>query len=44
MDLREQDGRTRTGFIWLRIGVSLGSFEHGNEPLGYIKHRKFLHH
>jgi len=42
MDLRERDGRTRTGFIWLGIGV--GPFEHGNETLGYIKHRKFLHH
>jgi hypothetical protein len=25
------------GFIWLRIGTSEGSCEHGNDPLGSIK-------
>jgi hypothetical protein len=26
-----------TGCIWLRIGPSGGSCEHGNDPLGSIK-------
>jgi hypothetical protein len=30
--LEEQDGKVRTGFIWLGIGTSGGCCEHGNEP------------
>jgi hypothetical protein len=29
--LNKQDMRLWTGFIWLRIGTSAGSCEHGNE-------------
>jgi hypothetical protein len=29
-------------FIWLMIGTSGGSCEHGNEPSGAIKDREFL--
>jgi hypothetical protein len=31
-----------TGLIWLRIGTSGGSFEHGNETTGYMKCWKIL--
>jgi hypothetical protein len=31
-----------TGFIWLGIGSSGGSFQHGDEPLGYLKDEEFL--
>jgi hypothetical protein len=27
----------RAGSIWLRVGTSEGSYEHGNEPSGSIK-------
>jgi hypothetical protein len=37
MDLREKGIDGRTGFSWLRIGSSAGSYEHGNEPSGSIK-------
>jgi hypothetical protein len=30
-------GRLWTGCIWLWIGNSIGSFEHGKEPPGSIK-------
>jgi hypothetical protein len=31
-----------TGFIWLKIGPVVGSFEHDNEPSGSIKGGEFL--
>jgi len=31
-----------TGFIWLRIRISGGLCEHGNEPLGSVKGGEFL--
>jgi hypothetical protein len=38
MDLSErEDGMVWIGLIWLRIGISGGSCEHGNDPLGFIK-------
>jgi hypothetical protein len=40
MDLKEQDGRVLTGFIWLMIdtsGILLYCCEHGNEPVGFVK-------
>jgi hypothetical protein len=36
IDLRE-DGMVWIGLIWLKIGTSGGSCEHGNEPSGSIK-------
>jgi hypothetical protein len=44
LDLQEigWDRGARTGLIWLRIGTSGGLCKHGNEPLGFIKCRKFL--
>jgi hypothetical protein len=35
--LERQDGVVLTGLIWLRIGTSEGSYEHGNDPSGSIK-------
>jgi hypothetical protein len=35
--LDKQDGVVCTELIWLRIGTSGGSSEHGNEPWGSIK-------
>jgi hypothetical protein len=35
--LERYDGVVWTGLIWLRIGTSEGSCEHGNEPLGFTK-------
>jgi hypothetical protein len=35
-------GKVSTGFIWLRTGPMVGSWEHGNEPLGFIKGRELL--
>jgi hypothetical protein len=26
-----------TAFIWLRLGLVVGPYEHGNEPFEYIK-------
>jgi hypothetical protein len=41
MDLK--DGvRARTGFQWLMIESSCGSYEQDNEPSGSVKGRKFL--
>jgi hypothetical protein len=40
-DLRENCRKAWTGCIWLRKETSLGSCEHGNEPLGYINGREF---
>jgi hypothetical protein len=40
MDLKEQDGRVLTGFIWLMTDTSarlLYCCEHGNEPVGFVK-------
>jgi hypothetical protein len=34
--LEEWDGVACTGFIWLKIGTSSGSCEHGNETSGSI--------
>jgi hypothetical protein len=45
IDLKEQDGRVLTGFIWLMIdtrGRLLYCCEHGNEPLGIVKCGEFL--
>jgi hypothetical protein len=39
---RKYDGRVWTGFIWLRIGMMVGSFEQGSEPSGFMKDREFL--
>jgi hypothetical protein len=44
-DLKEQEGRVLTGFIWLMIDTSgrlLYYCEHGNEPLGFVKCGEFL--
>jgi hypothetical protein len=30
------------GLIWLRIGSNAGFCEHGNEPSGYKRSKKFL--
>jgi hypothetical protein len=37
--LKEQDWRAWTGFIWLRIGTALTTFEYtyGNKPAGSAK-------
>jgi hypothetical protein len=40
--MRKQDVRLWTGFIWLVLGSSSGSFELGNEPLGSIKGEEFI--
>jgi hypothetical protein len=37
-----QDGKMRPGFIWLKIGTSGTSCEHGNEPQRSIRGGKFL--
>jgi len=45
MDLKEQDGRIETGFIWLMIDTScrlLYFCEHGNEPVASVKCGEFL--
>jgi hypothetical protein len=39
MDLREIEPE---GANWMHLGSVVGSCEHGNEPLGSIKGRKFL--
>jgi hypothetical protein len=41
MDLRK-DRVVWTGLIWLRIGTSAGSCEHGNETSGSIKRWEVL--
>jgi hypothetical protein len=42
MDLGEIELGVWTGFIWLKIGISAGCREHGNEPSGSIKGGEFL--
>ena len=45
MDLKEQDGRVLTGFVWLMIDTSgrpLYCCEHGNEPVRFVKCGNFL--
>jgi len=42
--LKKQSGEVRAGRIWLRIGTSDWSCEHGNEPSGSIKSEEFLDH
>jgi hypothetical protein len=43
MDFRErEDGMVWTGSIWLKLGTSGGSYEHGNEPLDSIKRWEVL--
>jgi hypothetical protein len=37
--LRKQDGRTRTGFMWVSMRAFL---KHGNELSGFTKRREFL--
>jgi hypothetical protein len=39
--LKKEDVRVWTRFIWLRIGSSVSSCEHGNESLGSIKGHGF---
>jgi hypothetical protein len=34
----------QVGFIWLRKGRMAGSCEHGNEAVGSLKGKKFLHY
>jgi hypothetical protein len=34
MDLSEMEWNVYVGLMWLRIGNSEGSCEHGNEPSG----------
>jgi hypothetical protein len=36
--LEIQDGMVWIGLMWLRIGISGGSFEQGNETSGSIKY------
>jgi hypothetical protein len=40
--LGKYDGKVWTGFLWLRIGTSGGSCEHGNETSGSIKDGEFF--
>jgi hypothetical protein len=40
--LKKHDVTAWNGFIWLRIGSLVGSCEHSNELLGFIKPRNFL--
>jgi hypothetical protein len=37
MDLKELGWGGRIGFIWFRIETGAGSYEHGNEPAGFIE-------
>jgi hypothetical protein len=41
-DVKEMGCGVWSGFIWLRIGLVVGSCEHDNDPSGCIKCRKFL--
>jgi hypothetical protein len=38
--LNEQYRRVWSGFIWIKMGNVIGSYERGNEPLGSIKKKK----
>jgi hypothetical protein len=40
--LGKEGGKLWTGFIWLRIGTTTGSCEHGDGPSGSIKGGEFL--
>jgi hypothetical protein len=40
--LEKKNWRMWTGFIWLRIDITVGSCDHGNEPSGYIKYWEYL--
>ena len=40
--VKKQDGREWTGFLWLKMGTSGGSCEHGNEPCVFVRHGNFL--
>jgi len=42
MDLKETGWEVWTGYIWISIGTSGGSCEHGNELSGSIKGGEFL--
>jgi hypothetical protein len=42
MDLKKQDVKMWTGFIWLRTGINGSSCEYGNGPLGSIKGGEFF--
>jgi hypothetical protein len=35
INLRKEDSRVWHGFVWVRIGVSGGSYEHRNELLEF---------
>jgi hypothetical protein len=37
-----KNGTLETGFSWLRIGISVGSYEHGNETSCSITGGEFL--
>jgi hypothetical protein len=40
--VKNSDGRSWTGFIWLRIETYVRLCKRDNEPLGYINCGKFL--
>jgi hypothetical protein len=42
MVLKKYGVRARNGFIWLRVGFSMGSCENGNEPLHSINRGEFF--
>jgi len=41
MDRRQKGWEMRIGCIWLRIGTSGGSYEHGDKTSGFIKGGEF---
>jgi hypothetical protein len=41
-DIIEMDMRKWTGFVWFRMGLTMGSCEHSNGLSGSIKCGKFL--
>jgi hypothetical protein len=40
--LKKQDVRIWTGFNWLKMGIVVGSREHGNEPSSATKGGEFF--
>jgi hypothetical protein len=40
--LKKQDMKMWTGFVWLRIGISVGCCEYNNEHSDSVKCRKVL--